>query len=465
MFEKRIILNDLKNNNSIMRRILKMAFLAALLLTAAGTTEAQRKWTLRECLDYALEHNIQLQQSRLTQLQDEEDIKQRRATLLPSLSFSTNHNASWRPWSQSFVNLSGGTMTTTSSEVNYNGSYGLNASWTVWNGGRNQKNLEKSKLTAEKAAYDTEESANSIQEQITQYYVQILYEAEAVRVAEQVLEASKMQRDRAAEMVHVGSLARVDLKQLEAQVSQDEYNVVNAQTQLNNYKLRLKQLLELVGTEDFDVATPDVSDESVLAPIPSKEAVYANAYAVRPEIQGDKLNVESSELDINIARRGYLPSVSMSAGIGTSTSSGVNTAMTEQMRRNLNNSVGLTISVPIFDNRTNRTNVQKAKLSKEAADLTLQNTEQELYQQIETYWLNAHNAQQQYVAAKANVESMRETYGLVSEQFRLGLKNIVELTTGKNNLLQAEQQLLQAKYTALLNLAMLRFYQGQPISL
>ena len=104
-------------------------------------------------------------------------------------------------------------------------------------------------------------------------------------------------------------------------------------------------------------------------------------------------------------------------------------------------------------------------MSKEAADLTLQNTEQELYQQIETYWLNAHNAQQQYVAAKANVESMRETYGLVSEQFRLGLKNIVELTTGKNNLLQAEQQLLQAKYTALLNLAMLRFYQGQPISL
>ena len=429
------------------------------------TVQAQRKWTLRECINYALEHNIQLQQSRLTQLQDEEDIKQRRATLLPSLSFSTNQNASWRPWSQSFVNLSGGTMTSTNSEVNYNGSYGLNANWTVWNGGRNQKNLEKSKLTAEMAEYAIEESANSIQEQITQYYVQILYEAEAVRVAEQVLEASKMQRDRAAEMVHVGSLARVDLKQLEAQVSQDEYNVVNAQTQLDNYKLRLKQLLELVGTDDFDVATPDVSDESVLAPIPLKETVYANAYAVRPEIQGDKLNVEASELDINIARRGFLPSVSMSAGIGTSNSSGVHTDLTEQWRRNLNNSIGLTVSVPIFDNRTNRTKVQKAKLSKEAADLTLQNTEQELYRQIETYWLNAHNAQQQYIAAKANVESMRETYGLVSEQFRLGLKNIVELTTGKNNLLQAEQQMLQAKYTALLNLAMLRFYQGQPISL
>ncbi len=438
-----------------------------LLLFALISTSvlAQQKWTLQDCLDYALANNIQLRQSRLTEAQDAEDVRMRRAALLPSLSFSTNHNASWRPWSQSYVNLSGGTMTSTSSEVNYNGSYGLNANWTVWNGGRNQKNLEKSKLTAEMAEYATEESANSIQEQITQLYVQILYQAEAVRVAEQVLEASKMQRDRAAEMVNVGSLARVDLKQLEAQVSQDEYTVINNRTQCDNYKLRLKQLLELVGTDDFDVAIPSVSDANVLSPVPSKEEVYANAYGVRPEIKSSRLSIEQSELDVNIARRGYLPSVSMTAGVGTNNSSGVHTDLTEQWRRNFSNSIGLTVSVPIFDNRQNRTNVQKAKLSKEAADLSLQNTEQELYQQIESYWLNARNAQQQYVAAKANVESMQETYGLVSEQFRLGLKNIVELTTGKNNLLQAEQQLLQSKYTALYNLAMLRFYQGEPIRL
>ena len=444
---------------------LKMAALPLLLALMAMTAQAQRKWTLQECLDYALEHNIQLQKNRLTEAQDREDIQMRRAALLPSLSFSTNQNASWRPWSQSYVNLSGGTMTSTSSEVNYNGSYGLNAQWTVWNGGRNQKNLEKSKLTAEMAEYATAESANTIQEQITQLYVQILYQAEAVRVAEQVLEASKMQRDRAQEMVDVGSLARVDLKQLEAQVSQDEYTVVNNRTQLDNYRLQLKQLLELVGTDDFDVATPNTGDANVLSAIPPKEAVYASAYAFRPEIQSGKLSIEQSELDIDIARRGFYPSVSMSAGIGTSNNSGISTALTEQWRRNLNNSIGLTVSVPIFDNRQNRTNVRKAKLSKDAADLSLQDTEQQLYQQIETYWLNARNAQQQYVAAKANVESMQETYGLVSEQFRLGLKNIVELTTGKNNLLQAQQQLLQSKYTALYNLAMLRFYQGEPIRL
>ena len=240
-----------------------------------------------------------------------------------------------------------------------------------------------------------------------------------------------MQRDRAQEMVDVGSLARVDLKQLEAQVSQDEYTVVNNRTQLDNYRLQLKQLLELVGTDDFDVATPNTGDANVLSAIPPKEAVYASAYAFRPEIQSGKLSIEQSELDIDIARRGFYPSVSMSAGIGTSNNSGISTALTEQWRRNLNNSIGLTVSVPIFDNRQNRTNVRKAKLSKDAADLSLQDTEQQLYRQIETYWLNARNAQQQYVAAKANVESMQETYGLVSEQFRLGLKTSSNSPPGK----------------------------------
>lgn len=439
--------------------------LLTLLLLGAVKAEAQRLWTLQECIDYALQNNISLRQSRLTQAQDAEDVQLRKAALLPSLSFSTNQNASWRPWSKSYVNLSGGTMTSTSSEVNYNGSYGLNASWTVWNGGRNQKNLEKSRLTAEQSEYATEETANTIQEQIVQYYVQILYLTEAVTVSEQVLEASKMQRDRARDMVEVGSLARADLMQLEAQVSQDEYNVVNARTQAENYKLRLKQLLELVGTDDFDVAKPAIDDSRVLCVIPSKADIYANAYGVRPEIQSSKLGIESAELDVDIARRGFYPSLSMSAGVGTSNSSGVKTAATEQWKNNLNNSIGLTLSVPIFDNRQNRTNVRKAKLSKEAADLSLQDTEQQLYREIENYWLQAHNAQQQYVAAKANVQSMQQTYELLSEQFRLGLKNIVELTTGKNNLLQAEQQLLEAKYTALLNLALLRFYQGEPISL
>lgn len=434
-------------------------------LAQDATTALPSQWTLKECIAYAMEHNIQLKQRRLTTEQSELDVLQSQASLFPSLSFSTNQNVSWRPWSQSYVNLSNGTMTTTSSEVNYNGSYGLNANWTVWNGGRNQKTVERNRLTRESSLYDTEETANSIQEQIVQYYVQILYQTEAVRVNAEVLEASKLQRDRAKVMVDVGSIARVDLMQLEAQVSQDEYNVMNAQTMLDNYKLQLKQLLEIVDVEAFDIVIPDVGDADVLAMIPDRESVYAAAVNSRPEIQGGLLDIEAADVDIDIAKRGYYPSVSLMAGVGTSNTSGVHTGVPMQWKNNLNNSVGLTLSVPIFDNRQNKTNVAKARLSKQASELNLQNTKKELRSQIETYWLNARNAQQQYRSATTNVESMQASYDLVSEQFRLGLKNIVELTTGKNNLLQARQQLLQSKYTALLNLAMLRFYANREMQL
>ena len=430
-----------------------------------GSVSGSKKWTLEECLDYALANNIQLKQNVITMLTNEQSERQAKAALFPSLSVSTNHNGSWRPFSESFVNLSGGTMTTSSNKLNYNGSYGLNASWTVWNGGKNVKNVEKSKLTTAISALAAEQTANSIQEQIAQFYVQILYQTEAIKVQKQVLEAAKIHRDRAQTMVEVGSLAKVDLKQLEAQVSQDEYNVVNAQTQLENYKLQLKKILELYGTLDFDVATPIVNDNDVLTPIPTVFDVFTAARELRPEIKSGKLSLESADLDIDIAKRGYYPTLTLSAGIGSSNSSGRDDAYFEQIKKNMNNTLGLTVSMPIFDNRQNKTNVEKARLSRQNYELRLLDAEKTLYQEIETCWLNAHNAQQQYLYAKTNVESMQESYHLLSEQFALGLKNIVELNTSKNNLLQAEQQLLQCKYTTLLNLALLRFYQGESIRL
>ena len=295
--------------------------------------------------------------------------------------------------------------------------------------------------------------------------MQILYSREAVKVNEEILKASVMQRDRAQVMVNVGTLAKVDLAQLEAQTSQDEYNIANSRSQLENYKLQLKQLLELVGGEDFDIASENISDTQVMAAIPSLQSVYDIAIDQRPEIQSGRLNVEANELAIDIAKAGYLPTVNLNAGIGTSNSSGMHTAFGTQVKNNLSNSLGVSMSVPIFDQQQNRTAVRKAKLAKENSELQLRDAEQELYRTIENYWLNATTSQQQYVYAKANVTSMQASYDLVSEQFRLGLKNIVELTTGKTNLLQAEQQLLQSKYTTLYNLAMLRFYQGKAIEL
>ncbi len=435
------------------------------MLLSGSMAWGQKVWTLQECLDYALANNIQLQQKRITAASDHEDVLQSKAALFPSVSFSTNQNASWRPFAETTINLAGGTMTTNSNTVSYNGSYGINANWTVWNGNRNTNTIKQNKLTEKIAELGVEQQANTIQEQIAQLYVQILYETEAVNVCREIIKSSMMQRDRAKTMVEVGSLARVDLVQLEAQVSQDEYSLVSAQSQLANYKLQLKQLLEIHDDETFDIAIPEVSDAQVLAMIPNEQAVYNAALESRPEIQSGKLNIESSEIAIHSARAGYKPTVSLTAGIGSSNSSGQDTDFFKQVKTNMNNSLGLSVSIPIVDNHQTRTNIRKAKYALQTSELNLQEQQKQLYSTIENYWLNATTSQQQFISARNNVKSMQESYDLVSEQFNLGLKNIVELTTGKNNLLQAEQQLLQTKYTALLNAAMLNFYAGENIQL
>ncbi len=436
----------------------------AVMLTSTSAI-AQKAWTLQECIDYAMRNNVQLKMSRLSAQQSELDVEQSKAALLPSVSASTNQNLSWRPYSISYMNLTGGTVTTTQSTINYNGSYGINANWLVWNGGRNTKTIKANEYSREMAELSAEMVASNIQEQIAQYYIQILYQAEAVEVSKEILKASILQRDRARVMVDVGSLARADLAQLEAQASQDEYNVVNAQTQLANSKLQLKKLLELVQSDDWDVAKPETTDANVMSIIPDKNDVYARALASRPEIQSDRLGIEAADINIDIAKTGFLPTVNLTAGMGSNHSSGTDNNFGKQLKNNWNNSLGLTVSMPIFDQKQTRTQVAKAKLAKMNSELQLEETQKTLYSNIESYWLNARNAQQQYVYAKVNIASMEESYELLSEQFHVGLKNIVELTTGKNNLLQAKQQLLQCKYTVLYNLAMLRFYEGEDIKL
>lgn len=437
----------------------------AMALLFGQSAIAQKQWTLQECIDYALANNIQLKQRKITAKSSHEDVLQSGAALFPSVSFSTNHNMSYRPFAEQTVHLTDGSLTTTRNSTSYNGSYGINANWTVWNGNRNRITIKRNELTEQQNELAEEQQANTIQEQITQLYVQILYENEAIKVSEEVLKASQMQLERAKVMVEIGSLAHVDVVQLEAQVAQDQFSLVSAQTQLKNYKLQLKQLLEIHGDDSFDVAIPEISDERVLQAIPDQTSVYNAALELRPEIKSEKLNIETSELQIRSARGGYMPTISLSAGIGSSNGSAHKGNFGKQIKTNLSNSLGVTVSMPLFDQHQARTNIRQAKFAQQTAQLQLQDAEKRLYSSVENYYLNASTYQQKYIYAKKNADSMNESYGLVSEQFRLGLKNIVELTTGKNNLLQAEQQLLETKYTALFNEAMLRFYQGEAINL
>ena len=441
--------------------------LSCLLLLPAGMNaeeDAPKQWTLRDCIDYALEHNITIQRNRISAESTQEDVKTAKADFLPSLSGNISQRVVNRPNSARGTIISGDNITTSESKTSYNGSYGIDANWTVYNGSKRVNTVKQQKLNNRIAELNVDESENSI-ESITQLYVQILYSAEAVKVNESTLEVSRKEFERGQELFNVGSIASSDLAQLEAQVSSDNYQLVTSQATLQDYKLQLKQLLELDGDIEMDLYLPQLSDSNVLIPLPEKDDVYNTALSLRPEIEAGKLNVESSDLSIKMARAGYLPTLSLSAGIGSTNANGSDFSFSEQVKQNWNNSIGLTLSIPIFDKRQTKSSINKAKLQKQTSQLDLLDNKKTLYKTIENLWLAANSAQQQYVAASQKLKSTETSYSLVSEQFNVGMKNTVELLTEKNNLLSAQQETLQAKYTAILNAGLLRFYQGEEINL
>lgn len=272
-----------------------------------------------------------------------------------------------------------------------------------------------------------------------------------------------MNLERTQQFYKNGLLAQADVSQIESQLATDKYQKVADETTLNQYKLQLKQLLEISDDENFDIASNGV-DGDVLAMLPTTTDVYNAALALRPEIQANKLAMQKSDLDVKIAKAAWYPSINLNAGLNSTNMSGSGNLFT-QLKKNWNNFVGLSVSVPIYDGGKTKNNIAKARLEKESYYLDLLDAQKSLWNTIDTYHMNAYNAQQRYVAAKENAKYAQTSYDLTSEQYRLGLKNILELTTGKTNLESANQQMLQAKYTELLNAAMLKYYKGETIDL
>ncbi|MCC8172761.1 MAG: TolC family protein [Parabacteroides sp.] len=430
--------------------------LIAALLFPAGKIRAQQvpeKWDLATCLDYALTHNIQVKKSKVTLLESQENTQEAKAQLFPSLSASVT---------QGFVNYPSNGATNNNS---YSGNYSVTANWKLFDGGQRIQKIKQQQLQDEVEELGIRESENDIQIALTQTYLQILYAYEAVRINENTVEVSDAQRKRAAGLLEAGSIARSDYAQLEAQYSTDKYQLVVARTNLDNYKLELKQLLELDITQDIDVVIPGLDDADVLAPLPDKESIYRTSLAVMPEIKSSRLNTDIAGLEIKKAKGAYWPTLSLSAGIGTGHLSGTDYNYGSQIWNQFNESVGLTVSIPIFTNRSNKTAVQLAKLQHITSQLDELNTQKELLKTVEGYYLDATSAQTQFVAANEKLKSVEESYRLISEQFDLGMKNTLELLTEKNNLLSAQQEVLQSKYMALLNIQLLNFYQGKPIAL
>lgn len=433
-----------------MKRLLPILLCSLLLsgLRNATAQEASKTWTLQECLDYAYQNNIQVRQSRNNQLSGIEDTKQAKAALFPSLVASTT---------QSYTNYPSSEVTDNNS---YTGTYGITAGMTIFEGGKLRTEVKRQKVQNQMDALSVEESVNDIRIAIVQAYMQCLYAADAVRINRSTAEASKAQRDRAEEMLRTGSISRVDFAQLQSQYSSDEYQIVVAGSTLDNYKLQLKQLLELDIMEEMNPAVPGVKEENVLKALPPKNEVYETALKVMPQIRRGELGIEAAKLEEKSARAGFFPSISLSASVGTGHMSNNDFESGSQIWNRFNENVGLTLSIPIFSNRKNRTAVNKAKIAVDNSYLEWTSLQKELLRDVESAYLDATSAQAQYLSAREKEKYARESYELTSEQFRVGVKNTVELITAQNEYSAAQQQVLQAKYLTLLSIELLNIYQG-----
>jgi len=431
--------------------------LSFLLILASGITaqDKPQQWDLTNCINYALTNNIQIQKSKITLEQSKISTKLAKAQLFPNLSGSINQDFTNYP-----IQTAGGTTSSS-----YSGNYGISSSLLLFDGGKTEKNIREQKLLEQVGQFNVQYSQKTIQFSILQSYLQILYAAETVNIDSATVEVSKFQFERGGNLLKAGSISKVDVAKLESQYSSDKYQLVVAKNNLETQKINLKQLLELKIEDQLNMAIPALTDFDILRPLPTLQSIYATSLNVMPQLKSSKLNIQVAGLETEKARAGYLPKVNLNANIGTNHSTLSTLAFNKQLQDGFNDGIGLSVSIPIFTNRANKSAVETNRLNERTSELNLRDAEKSLLTEVETSYQDALSAQSQYIAAQEKVKALQTSYDLIDQQFTLGLKNTLDLLTEKNNLLAAKQGLLQAKYLSIMNVQMLNIYQDLPLEI
>lgn len=411
-------------------------------------------WSFDDCLNWAIANNIDIRRTMLSILEADQSIFMAKDAWLPNVGFST---------SQSFSNYA--FPQDGQKGNNYGSNYNINASWTVWEGNVRNYRIYSSKLLKQQQQLAGDDIIKNLQLGILQAYLNIMYSAEAVEIAQQSLEVSKAQADRAKRLMERGRTSKVDYAQIESQKAQDEYNLVQAKSTFASSKATLKNLLNLGLDYDLNIKELTFPDEAVTTPLLPKTQVFEYAASWLPQFKSNDLSKEILDYDIKIAKASYYPTISLSGGIGSSYNSSSSASWGTQMKSFLNENIGINLSVPIFDANSTKRAVTMAKLQALDYDLTKTNLLNELSQTIENLYIETENARARYKAGLTQLESASITADLVNRQFELGLVNPLELLTAHNNLLNARLELLQSKYMAILSNKTIDFYATTEVNL
>ncbi|MBS1525175.1 MAG: TolC family protein [Bacteroidetes bacterium] len=421
------------------------------------------RWNLQQCIEYAKKNNVQINTLRLSQKTAQQEYLLARAGRLPNLSAVASQNFVHQDRRGNATLINGNTIATGGgSGITSSGQYSLNSSVTLYNGNYVNNNIVQKNLYVESANLDIIRQENDITLQITQAYLSVLQDKENIVTYTSVVNTSRAQVKLEQQRFDVGSAAKKDLIQLQAQNATDQYNLTNAINTEKGDLLTLQQLLLLPSGADFDIVRPDTVLVNNVTSVPLKNT-EDTALKYRPEIKNGQLGVDIAQYGVRLARAGYKPTLTAGGAISSQYTSG--SPYFAQQNNNFYQQIGLTLSIPIFTRRSVKTQVEEARINADQAQLNFNNTRITLSQEVERAYLNVQNAQSQYDAANVQLKFNQENYRIATEQLKIGAVNTVDFLVEKTAYVQAEQTFIQAKYNLLLTQKIYDFYRGVPITL
>ena len=439
-----------------MKRIVLL--LSLILFCTVQKTGAQqvRSWTLEECIEQALNQNIQVRKSMLTNDRLQYYADQAKAQRFPSANAAISQNFNW-----SKSSVSGETGLTGMNGSNYS----LNSGVTIYNGSKINNSIKQAELDIEGGKYSLETTKESISLNILDAFLQVLYSEEQVRNSIKQIESTQEQLNLAKERLTLKIISQSDYAQVKSQLASEKLTLANAESQMAISKVNLMQLMEMPAATGFNIVHPDLGENINQNRITDVKSVFETSVSIKPQIRYAAINKDIAAIDEKIARAGYFPTLSASAGISSSFTSQTTDLYFNQLNNGIRPSAGFSLSIPIYQKKQVKTSIAIARIGYQDAQLTETDTKNQLRKNIEQACLDVTSAQIEYEASLEKYQATQESSALSDEKFKQGIINSVDYLVSKTNLIVAESQMLQSKYKLIFSYKVLDFYTGIPLSL
>lgn len=441
----------------IMKRVLTI-----ILGLSCLAVSAQKKWSLRECVDYATKHNLQVIQNEYSKQMQDLNLKIAKRNYLPSVSANVGNSVSFGQGS-----LGAGSYR----NDRFNNSVSLGADMLVYNNGRLEKTVRKTEFDVEASQYDIETIKNDISLQIAQQYLTTLLNKEIVKISQAAVENAQKQYDRSKITTEVGTTAQTVLAEAEAGLAREKQNLKTAEINVGRSLFALAQLLQLQEYKDFDVEDVNVPDQ--LAPqLKSVDEVLTTAYETQPQIKAAESRIRSAEAQTEVNKTAFWPTLTASAGLNTFYNKQFNElpgvvqgTFFNQYSDQFGQNVGLSLNIPIFNKGITKLQVEQSKLNESIAKVNMQQQKQAVRENVQKAQFDVDANYEIYLSAVQTEKSTKLALDFADKSYAAGRSTIYDVNIARNNYANAQGTVAQAKYNYLFSLKLLNFYSGIPLSL